>query len=117
SRKKDRWPQVDALQTRKFILQGLDCANCAATIEAEIEREIGLTGTGINFASRSIFLPAVHAAKVQQIIDRIEPGVKLVEAAVAAPRHAVNAHNYGCAYEHVHGGAHARDYGHAHDGY
>src|SRR5690606_39877885 len=62
-------------------LQGLDCAACAAKIEAAVARETGLTGVGVDFATRSMYLPPEHAAAVQQIIDRIEPGVRLVEAA------------------------------------
>jgi len=72
---------VAAAKERKYILQGLDCAACAAKIEAAVARETGLTGVGVDFATRSMYLPPEHAAAVQQIIDRIEPGVRLVEAA------------------------------------
>lgn len=69
-----------AAQTQKFTLQGLDCANCAAKIETAVQRETGLAEVGINFSTRSIFLPPEQAQKVQGIIDRIEPGVVLVAA-------------------------------------
>ncbi|OUM99076.1 MAG: cadmium-translocating P-type ATPase [Firmicutes bacterium ZCTH02-B6] len=65
---------------RKYILQGLDCAACAAKIEAAVAKETGLQGVGVDFATRSLYLPPEHAATVQRIIDRIEPGVRLVEA-------------------------------------
>jgi len=71
----------DKVLSRKYILEGLDCANCAAKIEAEVRRETGLEDVGINFATRSIYLPPQLAPEVQRIIDRIEPGVKLVDAA------------------------------------
>lgn len=66
--------------SKRFVLEGLDCANCAAKIEAEVRRETGLTEVGINFSTRSIFLPPEVAPEVQHIIDRVEPGVKLVDA-------------------------------------
>ena len=67
-------------QTAKFTLQGLDCASCAAKIEVAVQREMGLSDAAINFAARTIFLPPQYAPKVQEIIDRIEPGVVLVAA-------------------------------------
>lgn len=66
--------------TKRFTLEGLDCANCAAKIESAVQRETGLTDVGINFATRSVYLPPEYAPKVQQIIDEVEPGVKLVDA-------------------------------------
>lgn len=68
---------------RKFILQGLDCANCAAKIEAAVQQETGLQEAAINFSARSMYLPVEYVPRVQAIIDRIEPGVRLVEAAAA----------------------------------
>lgn len=70
---------MDTLRTKRFTLEGLDCANCAAKIEAEVQRETGFAEARINFGTRSIFLPPELAPSVQRIIDRIEPGVKLIE--------------------------------------
>lgn len=70
--------------TQKFILQGLDCASCAAKIETAVQRETGLSEAAINFSTRSMFIPPEFAPQVQQIIDRIEPGVKLVAAGAGA---------------------------------
>lgn len=75
---------------QKFILDGLDCANCAAKIEVAVQRETGLSEAGINFSTRSIFIPPEFAPQVQQIIDRIEPGVKLVAATTLAASAAGN---------------------------
>lgn len=71
---------MDTLRTKKFILEGLDCAVCAGKIETEVQRDTGLTDVGINFSTRSIYLPPEYASTVQGIIDRIEPGVKLSDA-------------------------------------
>lgn len=67
-------------RTKKYILEGLDCANCAAKIEDALQRDTGLDAT-INFSTRSIYLPPESAEAVQRVIDRVEPGVKLVEPA------------------------------------
>lgn len=75
---------MGAAQTQKFILQGLDCANCAAKIEAAVQRELGLNDAHINFAAQSIYLPHEAADQVQRIIDRIEPGVQLINTSQPA---------------------------------
>lgn len=66
-------------RAKRYLLQGLDCANCAAKIELAVAQETGWQGAGINFGTGSIYLPPELAPRVQEIIDRIEPGVKLVD--------------------------------------
>lgn len=83
----------DKALSKKYILEGLDCAGCAAQIEAEVRRETGLEDVGINFATRSIFIPPQFAPAVQSIVDRIEPGVKLVEAAALEAVQAGDGHH------------------------
>src|SRR5690606_31361110 len=68
---------------RKFILQGLDCANCAAKIEAAVQQETGLQDAAINFSTRSMYLPLEYVPRVQASDDRVDPAVRLVEAAAA----------------------------------
>lgn len=60
-----------------FSLEGLDCANCAAKVEAELHRR-GLTEATISFATGQIILPAGLVAEAQAVIDGVDPGVKIV---------------------------------------
>ncbi|MBO8128503.1 MAG: cadmium-translocating P-type ATPase [Peptococcaceae bacterium] len=64
----------------KYILEGLDCANCAAKIERELNKVEGLSNASVNFATRAATLDPEFEAKAQEIINRIEPGVKLLPA-------------------------------------
>jgi len=84
---------MQAPATRRYVLQGLDCAHCAARIEAEVQRSTGLAGATVNFSTRSILLPPEAVPEVQRIIDRIEPGVKLVDT--TAERDGSHAHAHG----------------------
>ena len=63
----------------KYSLQGLHCASCAAKIENEINQLPGLDGVKINTAAMSLEIEPEFAGKVQEIADRIEPGVRLTE--------------------------------------
>lgn len=94
--------QLHTRHTSKFTLKGLDCANCAAKIESAVQRETGLSDAAINFAARSIFLPPHYAPQVQEIIDRIEPGVVLVasEDEETADEHEDGSHDLADGHHH-----------------
>lgn len=64
----------------RYILKGLDCANCAAKMENELRRIKGLETVTVNFATRSIEIPQELAAEAQAAVARVEPGVTLVPA-------------------------------------
>lgn len=65
--------------TMRYSIEGLDCAHCAAKIEEEILRQEGLGDAAMNFAARTLSAPAGHEEEIQAILDRIEPGSRLVE--------------------------------------
>ncbi|MCF8094376.1 MAG: cadmium-translocating P-type ATPase [Desulfobacteraceae bacterium] len=62
----------------KYVMQGLNCANCAAKIEKKLNRLEGASGVSVNFAAKTIFLDPEHEKAAQEVIDRIEPGVRLI---------------------------------------
>lgn len=61
-----------------YLLEGLDCPHCAAKIERELNKIEGIGPVSVNFAAKSLHLDPSHAPAAQAIIERIEPGVKLV---------------------------------------
>ncbi len=99
---------------RRYILEGLDCAACAAKIEHAVARETGLSGVGVDFATRSMYISPEHAEAVQRVIDRVEPGVRLVEA--QPPGTATQGHDGADGHGSTPGydGARGRDQTHAH---
>lgn len=76
-----------ALQKRKkFYLEGLACASCAATIEDRISRMDTITSASVNFADSSLSIELRERdrledtlAQIREIVDSIEPGVRLVK--------------------------------------
>lgn len=61
----------------RYILEGLDCANCANKLESELRKHQGLEDVCVNFATRSVDLPPERFEEAQKIIERVEPGVTL----------------------------------------
>jgi len=65
----------------KYIIEGLNCGHCAAKIETEIKKLPGLEQAVLVFATKSINFPEEFEQEVQQILDRVEPGARLVSDA------------------------------------
>jgi len=62
----------------KYELEGLDCAHCAARIEHELRKLEGLSDATVNFATRTIDIDPDFEQDVVQVLQRVEPKVKLV---------------------------------------
>ena len=70
------------MKNYKFILQGLDCANCAKKIEDAIAKEDGYEEVNVNFSTLKLtFKSEKQNAKEEiiEIIKKIEPEVKVLE--------------------------------------
>lgn len=67
---------------KKFILEGLDCANCSAKIEKELNDIHGVSAT-INFATKVLFLTdsrdAFNLDDVTTIVKKHEPDVMVID--------------------------------------
>ena len=74
---------------KEFILQGLDCANCAAKIETSIKAIEDISYASLNFATSTLRVQAVDTysddlyKKVQEIVRGHEPDVLVLEKASA----------------------------------
>lgn len=66
---------------KKFRLQGLDCANCAAKIENAINKLDVVTGATVDFMTTKLILEAEDnnmeqaIEKAKEIIKKMEPDV------------------------------------------
>ena len=73
----------DGLEKSVYILQGLDCANCAAKIEAKVRTMPEVAFASVTFASKQLRISSaekqeVLLPKMQALIDSVEDGVTLV---------------------------------------
>ncbi|MDD7114269.1 MAG: heavy metal translocating P-type ATPase [Lachnospiraceae bacterium] len=66
-----------------FVLEGLDCVNCAAKIEAKIRQLPEVKSVSLTFATRQLRLSSEHPdqlqVKIQEIADSVEDGIKVLE--------------------------------------
>ena len=69
----------------KFKIQGLDCANCAARLEREIQEVDGVESVNINFMTEKMFIEYDEnnceelIKKIIKFIRKEEPDVTLTE--------------------------------------
>jgi len=61
-----------------FKLQDLDCANCAAKMEAAIAKIAGVEKANINFMMQKLTLEA-QEADLPRILDEAEKAIRKVE--------------------------------------
>lgn len=68
---------------RKFILEGLGCANCASKMETAIRKLAGVKEASVNFMTQKLLIEADEdkmdtiIEETERIIRRIEPDTRL----------------------------------------
>ncbi len=77
---------------REFLLQGLDCANCATKIEEKVNKITGVASASLNFATKTLTIETrqdedmdavVNASN--SIIKKLEPHVEVKEKVTSKP--------------------------------
>ncbi len=108
------------LQKKDFILEGLDCANCAMKIERGVSSIEGVDACQVNFATQTLsmeFSQEAEAivAKTEKTIKRLEPHVKLREKTAGGPKKANNHAHHHHHHSHAHEHEHEHEHGHSHE--
>lgn len=68
---------------KTFILEELDCANCAAKIEEGVKKIKGIENASVNFMTRKMNIEYNQEneteiiEKVKKVVKKIEPDVKI----------------------------------------
>lgn len=77
---------------RELILDGLDCANCAAKIELNINMIGGVASAAMNFATKTLTIEAGEdgdmdsiLSDANNIIKKLEPNVVVTEKVISKP--------------------------------
>lgn len=70
---------------KKYKIEGLDCANCAAKIEEALSKLEGVNSVRVSFLSEKVKFDLVDdidlenlIQKSNEIADKIEPGSKIL---------------------------------------
>ncbi len=100
-----------------YIIENLDCANCAAKIEAKFNAHPQVEEAVITFATRQLRLtaqnPDVLLGELTDIAGTVEPGVVIRSREEGHEHH--HEHHHECACGHHHDHDHECSCGHYHD--
>lgn len=78
--KEERTESVQSISEKvKYRIEGEFCANCSAKMERALSATEGYGETVINYVTKTIYLPPSKVQEAQIIMEKIEPGIKLVE--------------------------------------
>lgn len=70
---------------KTYILEDLDCAHCAAEIEAAIGKLDGITSSTVSFLTQKLVVEVEDARaagitkEIKKIVKKFEPDVEVVE--------------------------------------
>lgn len=77
---------------REFVLEGLDCANCATKIETHVNKINGVASAAMNFATKTLTIEAGESHNMDSIISdtnsiikKLEPHVIVKEKLIEKP--------------------------------
>lgn len=69
---------------KRFVLEGLDCANCASKMETAINKLTGVKEATVNFMTQKLIVEAdedrmsLIIEEIERIVRRIEPGTRVM---------------------------------------
>ncbi|WP_342480978.1 heavy metal translocating P-type ATPase [Paenibacillus sp. FSL L8-0340] len=107
---------VEGNVRRQWVLEGLDCANCAMKIENKVKKIEGVSSCSVNFTMKMMTLETAAAyadtvsEEAKRTVTTLEPHVKLKEVQTAGGRQ-----GEGHGHSHTHGSDEAQNHDHAHD--
>ncbi|MDT3428172.1 Cd2+/Zn2+-exporting ATPase [Paenibacillus forsythiae] len=107
---------VEQTVKRQWILEGLDCANCAMKIENRVSKLEGVASCSVNFATKTLTMVTdpsfaeTGIAQVERTVTSLEPHVRLLEK--KAPSVSRSAAYSGAAQVKVQARGHGEAHGH-----
>jgi len=72
--------QKEGESLKKYRLEGLDCAKCAARIEEEVRNQEGVKFVSVNFSTSQLIIDAERTDEVIEAIKRVAPDVRILDA-------------------------------------
>uniref|UniRef100_UPI00406D0195 heavy metal translocating P-type ATPase n=1 Tax=Paenibacillus sp. FSL L8-0436 TaxID=2954686 RepID=UPI00406D0195 len=113
---------VEGNVRRQWVLEGLDCANCAMKIENKVKKIEGVSSCSVNFAMKMMTLETAAAyadtvsEEAKRTVTALEPHVKLKEVQTAGARKKQQAAAVNSASSEAQGQAHSHAQ-HEHQGH
>ena len=70
------------MEKKEFLLEGLNCANCATKIEENVKKLEGVNEANINFVNKTLTLKInseIKPEEIEKIVKKVEPDVKIYD--------------------------------------
>ena len=80
---------------QEFILEGLDCANCAAKIEKKVNEINGVETASLNFVTKTLTVHIFDNEAIEAISSQLKNIVKKLEPDVVVSKKADEDHEAG----------------------
>lgn len=64
---------------KKFKLQGLGCANCAAQMEEKIKKIDGVKNASVSFMTENLKIEVEDETKLDEILDKSQKIISTIE--------------------------------------
>ena len=95
------------MTSKVYIMENLDCANCASKIERKIDSLPGVQEVSITFSTRQLRLTAENPdtllPEIQKIANSLEPDIIITERKRRVSKHNAAALTHeSCSCEHDH---------------
>lgn len=109
--------------SKKYILEGLDCANCAQKIADKLNKQPWIESASVNFAAKTLSVTYNGnedelEQKCIDIVRSVEPDVEVTEKGGAHHGHEHHGHGHCdgdcCGHGHEHGHEHEHGHNHSH---
>lgn len=114
SQKKDS----SALVKKIYIIENLDCANCAAAVERRLNAMPEVTEAVLTFATKQLRITAEDPDKLLDKIraeaSAVEPGVEIYPRTRSRKNKTTSAHSVEASHEHEHTHEHSHEHVHEH---
>ena len=112
---------VSGMIEKTYIVENLDCANCAAKMEAKINKLSEVEEASIVFMTKQLRVKAEHTAelvgKMEKLCQTVDNDVYLSEknSSHSAEHHHDHDGDYCCGHDHDHEHGHDHNHEHHHD--
>ncbi len=111
------WREGRDLMKKKYSISGIDCANCAAKLEAKMNELPEVGQVVLTFATGQLSVEAEDPDAVlpllQSLADKMEPGTVIAQRSGKTSSHSHGEEGC-CSHEHDHSHAHDHSHDHAH---
>ena len=102
------------MKTVEYYFNGIDCPNCAAKVEAQLNKISNIEEARVNFLSKKIIInykeEEFDLKELEAFIKKCEPDAVLSKEELEESHKHEHHHEHGCCHDHEHGCCHDHEH-------